>query len=998
MGYRSRLLFRWSRRDQLAVIAIAVTIAFLTGTVLLLVAVGGQTAAIATELRSPGTVVYESSPASSNSGPGSDSIRLAVATASTADTERTLVVGVPETALNSSTKYSFHAVANATNRTTLGSLSQREVRELNGTAGSVRVTVSPREQSSSIFPPTWYVTNLSVVESLGRDGTFIITPTAETELGNGLGGGAPLVSALRFFLTGTTQTLQAIAAAALGAVLLIGVTVYSVSRMSVRDRQTAIRVIRATGGTPSQVAALFVARALLFTVSGIALGYGLGIIVANGGVNLAVSLGLPTSLIVNVTARVLRVLAPLYTIILGVGGIAGWLAVRPMVRRPPGAIGRENAATAATGSLPLVGQLSISPSVVQWRALVPTAATLTAFVVFGILVAGIVGAVGPLTDTNGATISEPGSTHPVASNVRVEYVDALHDRGINASGEILVFGVQDDQPFLARGARYDDFATVSDASLRRGATPQDRHDAVIGQDLARTLDLAVGDTITLGGSTQAAITRVRLTGVFEAPGPYDDQLIVSLPTARHLANKRADSVMFIRADQLPSASESRSVKPIDVVSVSTDGAVVANRTFSAVITVRNAGLSSSQATLNATYAGQQRRVNVSVPPTSERSLRLSFRAGPPGSARLSVGDRSVPIDVAPPDRLTLTGLPPTIPPDSSPFVRVRNATGSPVAEATVSVKNRTRTTNSNGVVRLPPLSAGNQSVVVRADNRTVRERVRVTPNATRQVQTGLTIEPSNPSLFSKPTARVTMDNSWNRSMVRTVRLTGPGTEHTRTVRIPAGGTGRVRVELPQRPPGQYRVRLALNGTVVEKQTYEVVGDQRVVSALSQAGQTGESGIGQAAKIAFGNLQVLFGLLLALAGLMTVGGTTATFFQAIHARRRTIGIHRATGAPPHRIISLVGRDALLIGTLATFIAVTVAHAILFALSRLGYLTAFGVRLQPTVSPGQLVMIALGGVLLALIGAAIPTSLLLLTSPSELLRETTVQPMKEGPEHE
>ncbi len=58
MGYRQALLRRWSRRDRLAVLVIAVTVAFLTGATVLLFAVGAQTASVAAEFDSLGSVKY----------------------------------------------------------------------------------------------------------------------------------------------------------------------------------------------------------------------------------------------------------------------------------------------------------------------------------------------------------------------------------------------------------------------------------------------------------------------------------------------------------------------------------------------------------------------------------------------------------------------------------------------------------------------------------------------------------------------------------------------------------------------------------------------------------------------------------------------------------------------------------------------------------------------------------------------------------------------------
>jgi ABC-type antimicrobial peptide transport system permease subunit len=193
----------------------------------------------------------------------------------------------------------------------------------------------------------------------------------------------------------------------------------------------------------------------------------------------------------------------------------------------------------------------------------------------------------------------------------------------------------------------------------------------------------------------------------------------------------------------------------------------------------------------------------------------------------------------------------------------------------------------------------------------------------------------------------------------------------------------VRADLDTRPPGTYTVQASLNGSVAAEQSYRVTGDDRVLSALASGGRTGTTGVGRAIEVAFGNLRIVVGALLGLAALMTVGGTTAAFAGAVHARRRTVGIYRATGARPRDLLALVARDAVLVGGVASVLAVVLAQAGLLALARFGFLTAFGVRLPPTLGPLALVGTVLGGVALTVLGAGVATAGLLLESPADLL---------------
>lgn len=58
MGYRRALVLRWSRRDRLAALVVALSVAFLVGTTLVVLAAGTQTAGMAAEFGSTGHVTH----------------------------------------------------------------------------------------------------------------------------------------------------------------------------------------------------------------------------------------------------------------------------------------------------------------------------------------------------------------------------------------------------------------------------------------------------------------------------------------------------------------------------------------------------------------------------------------------------------------------------------------------------------------------------------------------------------------------------------------------------------------------------------------------------------------------------------------------------------------------------------------------------------------------------------------------------------------------------
>jgi hypothetical protein len=306
------------------------------------------------------------------------------------------------------------------------------------------------------------------------------------------------------------------------------------------------------------------------------LGYAIGVIVAHGAVTVAVAVGLPTTLPVSVTGAVAQRLLALYTGILGIGCVAGGLAAYPVATCPPGLVG--NRVQPRENRLPD----ALSLSLLEWRTLVPTAATLATFVVVVSIVVGLATAAGPVLASGDVTVTEPGSVHPVASQVPAPYAEALREQGYDASGEILLFTAVDDQPFTARGADFGAFANVTDAELRRGRRPSRPDEAVIGAGLARTLGVDVGERLTIGGSTRPGLTRLTVVGTFEAPGGSDDQLIVPLATARQLAGVGPDEVQFVRLPERPTVAAGQ--QAVEVVALGPAGPVIEDQPLEDALT------------------------------------------------------------------------------------------------------------------------------------------------------------------------------------------------------------------------------------------------------------------------------------------------------------------------------------------------------------------------------------------------------------------------------
>jgi ABC-type lipoprotein release transport system permease subunit len=962
MSYRRALLTRWSRRDRLAVLVVAVAVAFLTGTTLVVLAVGTSTASIAAQFGVGAAVTEHPSVADAEAAAGADAVVVPLANVETGDGTAT-IAGVPANASVGGT------TLRAGRRPTHGTLEASENRTVRGQRGTATLQLQPRGQSP--FPRDWVVTDPGTVESLGPTRALVVAPADGVPQR-----GVPLQGALAFFLAGTRSALSTLVVAAGVGAVLVGVTVYSVTRMLVRDRVRELFVLRATGRTRWQVRRLFLSRGVLLLGVGIALGYAMGVIVTNLAVNVAVAAGLPTSLSTRVTGEAARFLAATYGGVFVVGVGATLAAIQPELSKPPATIG----ASASTYRLS-----GWRPQLLSARTAVPTAATLAAFVTFLLVVAGMASVAGPLAATDAATITEPGSAHPIASQVPASYAEPLRSRGIAASPEILLFAVRDGQPFPVRGANYSAFATMSDAHLIAGRPPDDTNEAVIGHDLADTLGVDVGETLLVGGSVRPAVTRVRVVGAFTASGSDDDQLVVGLDTARHLSTVRAGQVNFIRAERLPAAPGDGTDTPAatGVTDLTAPSTVRAGDPLHARVTLRNDGLDRRIVDTNVRFDGQQRRAAATVPADSQRTVTVTFETETPGHATVTAGSLVANVTVLARDSIRFDDVPDRAPPGSRPQVRVLGADGRGVAGVTVTAGNWSGPTADDGSVRVPLNATGTTDVRARRGEQTASARVTVTADAPRPLAATLRVDPSQPALVTEPTLTVTLSNRWADAQERVVTVDAPGGPYERRVAVPPGETRQLTLRLPRQPPGHYDVTVTAGERDLASTRYRVTGDERIVSALATSGRAGTTGIGQAVAVALGNLELALGALVVLGAGMTVGGAAATFAGAVHANREIIGLHRAVGATRWQVGRLVFGDALRLGGVAVVAAVASGLLAIAGLDRLGLLTVYGVTITTAPSVPLLLGVAALSLLVVGAGAGVAVVSVLARQPAELV---------------
>lgn len=977
MSYRRALLAGWSGRDRLAVLVIAVCAAFLVGSIVVLLAISGQTTAMAQEhgtetavqlTDAPPTGAAGSDPAAGASTANANGTTVPLATVTVDGSTRTLV-GIPSG----------------------GTLGVEPPDGVTGRLTGDRATIVGADANRSLavetqaadgpFPDSWLVTNATIAGDLGADRGLVIEATDSPAPDDG----APVNGALGFFLVGTRQLLALLGVVCIGVAVLVGVVVFSVTRMTVRDRRSTIEVLRATGASRRRIGLLVAGRAALLTVAGVTLGYAIGMIVPNAAATMAVTLGLPVGLPLSVDARTAGLVGIVLLAIVAVGAIAGGLAARSAVRGAP--LDAAGNSTAAANDWPG------GPSLLSGGAVIPTTATLTVFVAFALVVvalAGVVGGIGAAGAQSSGAIVEPDAVHPVDSQVPATYADQLEASGATASPEILLFLVHDGQAVPARGVDFESYRSVTDAAVVAGRSPNATDEAVIGTDLADTIGVDPGDELALGGSTTDAVGTVEVVGTYEADGVADDHLLVSLPLARHLADVPPGQANLVRYDRAPAGIANDSVV---AVGLSAPQQAALGETVPVELRVRNVGSTASSRTITARFGDDTRRTSITLDAGEQQTVEFSFRAGDAGTRTVRVASLTWSVDVVAPETLTLAPLPERGPPNASLGVAVRSVGGDAVESAAISIGDKSAATDASGEARVRlPTEPGTYTIRATAGNRSATHEIRVDPDATRDAAVRL-VTPERTSVFTAPTATLRIANPWQTPLDRTVTIDAPGVDSTESVQLDPGADRTITHTLDRRPPGRYGVSATVTaaGAGVEQSVdreltagYVVTGDDRLASAIASSGAVeGGTAGGDVVSRAFGNVWLVLGTLVVLGALMTVGSTIAAFADAVQARRGDVGVHRAVGASPIQIARLVLGDALRICVPAVLASVGLAIVALHLLARLGVLTVFGVSVSPSASPAIVLGLAACALGLALAGAGVVAWRYTSVDPSRLL---------------
>ncbi|MFC6905827.1 ABC transporter permease [Halalkalicoccus tibetensis] len=1013
----------------MTVAIIAVSTAFLVGTTLLLLTVGTQFAAITGDVSTSTTATYHDSVADAENATGDGAIVFPVAIVDDESGTEHTVIGIPADAPreldDASTGPNEATIPPPGESQTLsGPSSEDQTVQFAGQQGEITATVTPHDEDT-LFPSWWYTAESSTVETLGPTEAIAIETSGEITDEEPtifnleqFDTGVPLVSAHAFLLTGMSEVLQVLAVATGAGAVVIMVVLYSVTRISVWERLETLAIIRSTGGTPLSVLSLFGIRSTLLALVGVFGGFLIGSITPPLVVALASWAGLSVTLEPRLTWPILRVLIPMLTVLVVVGALAGVLAARPAVTVAPTALqglSGQRQTSSLVHQLTTCVPSSLSPTLLDWRTLIPTGATLTVFILLVLLIGGIGAAAAPLDTTETGTVTSADASHPIDSRLDIETADAFRAEGIDASPELMIGQVNDGESYLARGANYSDFAAVTDAELIDGHEPAAPDEAVIGSSLAETQDVSIGETRMLGGSDRPGVSQVTIVGVYETDSMADDQLIVPLETGHELALDTGTVHVIRTAGDADAAlgSPDESTGIIDTVFDTRDGSedttdaemvqevrapetAASDESVPISVYLRNDESAAVTETLEIEAGDQTVEREVTLEPNKEAQIEINHTFDSTGSQTVAVGDHSQNITVLAPDTLVFPEtLPAEAPPGETLLVPVTTPDDDPVSDATVSLDGVQATTNDDGIaqIELPETEGEYELSATQADQDSVSHEIEVIDGQQRLFGADLEITPQTGTPSTAPETTVTLMNHWMEGQTQEIQVNSPADEQTETVTLAPGesmstdrtvGDGDAKQEIP---PGEYQIEMTADEEPIATETYEVLdGDFDLESIAGDAQYQSGAAMGQLIDQTLGNMQVLFGTMIILAGLMTVGSTTAVFAQAVHARRKAIAIHRSTGARPIRVLRIIVLDACKLAIPAVLLAAIGALLTLFLLRAVGLLSVFGIQLTTDLSPVLVLLTLLGAVAIAVCSAVLAVLPALRSSPTAVWHGT------------
>jgi ABC-type antimicrobial peptide transport system permease subunit len=628
------------------------------------------------------------------------------------------------------------------------------------------------------------------------------------------------------------------------------------------------------------------------------------------------------------------------------------------------------------------------------------------------ILSGLYSAPAAFAADGGFVIASPTAPTIFASNVDVNMVETLSalPQIIGASPEVFAFSSYEGESFVVRGVMLDMLNATGPAFKKfvlSGGSPEDNDSAMIGSHLKSRLGITLPVTIPVVGSYSTKLDLVNIVGYFETGTSLDDEMLVSLDTARFLSGMNSQKVSIIRVSTTDPDWLSGLLSPegarftlFDMLTQKSQAAL--GETIGVSVGVRNWGMDAGEVSVKFAEGGTE-LANMTVSLNSSGSDRvvamLSFRSLGLHTITASIGG-SFPVTLS----VNVTVVQPylTIAASSKVAlgetlaVTVLTYTSSVAEHAQVTFGTRTNTTDANGQTSFVADVAGTFSLsasLVGFTNASANVQVVDPASYPAEFQPSVvsfTLSPDTIKQSETATGVVVVENNGSVSGIFNVTVYVDSVPQTvLNISLEGLGSATTTFHLHNLGTGSHIVQVASFSEALDVQSWVVDNPDLVQLVMRYGGSgsvfsAGSVPIYQAAKISEGNVAIALFSIGSISALLAILAITSVFSKEIREARRRLGILKTIGAPRSAIRKLVFPQALEDSLAGAAIGISLGVVIADAISRSDLLVLFGHRFRVDLDANLLLLLLLGAVAISVSSALI--------SMMVAVRETTIRSIR------
>lgn len=618
----------------------------------------------------------------------------------------------------------------------------------------------------------------------------------------------------------------------------------------------------------------------------------------------------------------------------------------------------------------------------------------------------------------GFVISERTAPTIFSSHVDADIDEALlrSPNITGASPEVFAFASYDDESFVIRGVDLQRFVGVipDDWEYVAYGDPEGGNLtwAAVGARLLERLGTHLPHTIPIVGSYQSRMTFLEVVGSFSTGTSMDDEMFVSLETARFLSGMPDDMVSIIRvATTDPEwlgdilSPESARFTLFDLHA--SEAYVAVGEPVTADVTVRNWGAAPGEVSVYMEFrtipAGTVAFATTSMTlgPMEERSVTLTH-------APASIENYTVRASLLGDLPVTLTtsfqavrpylriAAPSTVLAGSEFNVTITTHSGIPAAGALVNFAGVDKIADDGGTVSFVEATEGVRAMLANLSGFSngswlvsVVDPSSI-PNAFLPEIKEFSLYPTSMREDEDAVGRlVLVNNGLAPGTVTEEVLVDQGLYYLLVVPVPSLGVETVEFTISDISPGSHTVQVstwAVGLEVVpwyadEPDLVEIIVRYGGSSSLSSASSIP---IYQAAKISEGNVAVALFAVGSISGLLAFLAIVSVFSKEIHEGRRRLGVLKTIGASRADIRNMVLPQALETGLGGAAIGIGLGVIIADWISKSGQLFVFGHEIRLELDASLLVLTLISAIAISVVSA--------LASAMIAVRETAISAIR------